>query len=664
MAQTIRAAGNWFKDEHGRTLHLRGVNLGGSSKVPTLPNGATHLRENFFDHRNVSFIGRPFPLNEADEHFKRLKAWGLTFLRLLVTWEAIEHTGPGSYDEAYLDYIRAIAQKAREHGFTLFIDPHQDVWSRFTGGDGAPGWTLDAVGLDMRHFRETGAAIVHQTHGDPFPRMIWPTNYTKLAAATMFTLFFAGNDFAPATKIDGIPAQEYLQAHYINAIKQVAARLCDLPNVIGYDTLNEPSRGYIGLPDLNHHNTQLMLGQMPTPLEGMLLGAGYTQDVTEYAMTVLGAQARGIHRINPHGQRAWLDGYNCVWQANGVWAVDDNGQPCLLRPHHFAMVRRRPINFLADYLRPFANRYASAIREVHPDALIFVEPDVLGDEEGLHWDTDDAQDIVYAPHWYDGLTLFSKQFRPWFGVNLATMRPILGSDAVRHSFVQQINHHKTEADAIPGGAPVVIGETGIPYDMNQRKAYKTRDYTSQIQAMDATMNALEANLVNFTLWNYTSDNSHMRGDLWNGEDLSIYSPEDRSDPTNINSGGRALEAVVRPYASAIAGTPVKMQYNVETGVFNFAFWHDNASTAPTEFFIPDYQYPTGYHVEVSDGMYEMDRANQRLIYRHTDKNIPHWVRVSPTPQRRVIADERPVLGILLVLGVLFVLWRLLRGRKK
>ncbi|HVU11201.1 MAG TPA: cellulase family glycosylhydrolase, partial [Phototrophicaceae bacterium] len=132
--------GLWLKDSDGRTRILRGVNLGGSTKVPFKPDGATYISDHFYDHRTVSFVGRPFPLAEADEHFRRLRAWGITFLRFLITWEAIEHAGPGIYDTDYLDYLHSVIKIAADYGIEVFIDPHEDVWSRWTGGDGAPGW--------------------------------------------------------------------------------------------------------------------------------------------------------------------------------------------------------------------------------------------------------------------------------------------------------------------------------------------------------------------------------------------------------------------------------------------------------------------------------------------------------------------------------------------
>ncbi len=126
-----------FRDDGGRTLMLRGVNVAGSSKVPSSPNGATHLREGFLDHRRVSFVGRPFPLEDAEEHFARLSGWGFTVLRLVVTWEAIEHAGPGIYDEEYLEYILQLVTLAGQRDLAVLVDPHQDMWSRFSGGDGA-----------------------------------------------------------------------------------------------------------------------------------------------------------------------------------------------------------------------------------------------------------------------------------------------------------------------------------------------------------------------------------------------------------------------------------------------------------------------------------------------------------------------------------------------
>jgi len=43
--------------------------LGGDAKF-LIPTGA-QFSVGLFQHREVSFIGRPFPIGEADEHFSR-----------------------------------------------------------------------------------------------------------------------------------------------------------------------------------------------------------------------------------------------------------------------------------------------------------------------------------------------------------------------------------------------------------------------------------------------------------------------------------------------------------------------------------------------------------------------------------------------------------------
>ncbi len=620
---TILIDGPCFKDESGRTLMLRGVNLGGSSKVPFSPDGATHISDRFFNHRDVSFVGRPFPLKEADEHFTRLRAWGFTFLRLLVTWEAIEHAGPGLYDEAYLEFIRAIVEKADEHGITLFIDPHQDVWSRFSGGDGAPGWTFEVVGLDIKEFKETGAAIVHQTHGDPFPRMIWPTNSGKLAAATMFTLFFGGNDFAPETKVEGVPVQDYLQRTYIEAMVQVAKKLSGLTNVIGYDTMNEPLPGYIGFEDLNAPGGMVKLGSSPSPFQSMLLGSGITQKIGTWKLGITGERKVGTELINSSGVTAWLPDRECVWRRNGVWDLDTNGRPKILRPHHFTKVRGRKIDFSDDYYRPFANRYAKAIRSVSPEAFIFIESEPR--HVSMKWGAKDAPNIVFAPHWYDGFVLFRKSFRSTLAVDFRTGKVIFGSKRIRRSFADQVASFKQTSEVSFAGVPTLIGEFGIPFDLKGRRAYHTGDYRDQIRAMDRSMQAMEDNLLSYTLWNYTADNTNARGDQWNGEDLSIFSRDQQTDPTDIHSGGRALEAVIRPYPRAIAGEPLRMAFDITKKTFFFEFHHDPEIAAPTEIFVPNYQYPEGYTIEVSDGSYETNTVSQTFVYHHSLSRDTHTI---------------------------------------
>lgn len=622
---TIRIDGGWCKDARGRRLLLRGVNLGGSSKVPFAPDGAAR-REVFFAHRDVSFVGRPFPLEEADEHFARLRAWGFTLLRFLVTWEAVEHAGPGIYDREYLDYLSAVVEKAGRHGLSLFIDPHQDTWSRFSGGDGAPGWTLEAVGFDVTRLDAAGAAVVPLVHSGPSPRMVWPTNNLKLAAATMFTLFFAGNDFAPLVSVEGRPVQDYLQDRYCAAVQRVAAHLRGLPHVIGYDTMNEPSPGYIGCPDLAVPPHELRLGEMPSPYQSMLLGEGYPQEVGVWELRITGFKRLGTRLLNPARERAWLPDRECIWRRHGVWEVATDGRPRLLRPDYFARVGGRAVDFSRDYLRPFACRFAAAIREVDPGAMIFLET-----APGLdlpEWRAEDPAGIVAAPHWYDVPVLMLKDYHPWLGADERARRPVIGP-WIRRSYARQLRDLRQEAFMRLRGAPTLIGECGIPFDLRGGRAFRTGDFSLAAKAMGRTLRAMDDALVSYTIWNYTADNTNARGDRWNDEDLSIFSRDQQTDPADIHSGGRALAAVIRPYAMATAGEPLRMTFDRRRRRFDFTFRHDPAVAGPTEFFIPHYQYPTGYRVEISDGRCEVDPGAQILRYYHTPGRDKHRVRVRP-----------------------------------
>ncbi|MBN2442095.1 MAG: cellulase family glycosylhydrolase [Spirochaetales bacterium] len=594
----------WFKDDSGRTLMLRGVNLSGSTKVPATPDGATHKKESLLHPGEVSFVNKPFPLDQADEHFSRLKSWGLTFLRFLVTWEAVEHKGPGMYDEDYLTYLESIMTKAADYGINVFIDPHNDMWSRWTGGDGAPGWTMDLLGMKLNRFHATGASVVHAYYRGTLPRMIWTTNQFKLGAATMFTLFFGGNDFAPHTTIEGEPVQEYLQGHYIDAMKQVALRLKNHKNVVGYETLNEPFEGFVGHKHLDKvKRTFLRIGENPTPFQSMISASGYQVEVPFYEMNGFVPKIRKHVLLNPEKETLWKDGYECIWKQNGVW-TDSSGTPCLLHPHYFYIRQGRKTDFEKDYLKPFMLRYLKAMRSVKPDTIIF-----LGSVPGTNrvdWSGQDGDNVVNADHWYDVKTLFFKKFTPWFTINTGNFFPSLGKKNVEKAFASQLGDIKSVSAVKMGNIPTLIGEVGLPFDMNERKAYISGDFSLHTYAMNLYMNALDSQLLNFTIWNYTPDNTNEHGDLWNEEDLSVFSLSQQDHKADINSGARALPGFCRPYARKVAGEPLFMRFHLPTRRFTFSFRPDPDITAPTEIFVPPFQYPHGFDVKVEEGTWEKD----------------------------------------------------------
>jgi hypothetical protein len=114
-----------FRDSHGRQVTLRGINVAGDAKFPSHPHQPSNIPDNFFDGDSVSFRQCPFPVEDAHIHFARLKRWGYNTIRYVFTWEAIEPSGPGVYDEEWIQHTISVLRAAREYGFYIFMDVSQ-----------------------------------------------------------------------------------------------------------------------------------------------------------------------------------------------------------------------------------------------------------------------------------------------------------------------------------------------------------------------------------------------------------------------------------------------------------------------------------------------------------------------------------------------------------
>lgn len=588
-ANNIRTEGTAFKDAQGRTLILRGVNLGGSSKIPFITSD---------DPSRVSYVGRPFPLADADEHFRRLKSWGLTTIRLVIVWEAVEHEGPGRYDQAYLNYLHQLVERGGRYGLNFIIDLHQDFYSRATGGDGAPYWTVTELGLAPDRTNEPGAVHEQPKRGPSY----WPPTAARFSVNTMDTLFWAGSDFAPGLKVDDVPVQDWLQGHYVAAIKQVALRLRDLDNVIGYDTYNEPNNGYIGVADLRAPDSYMQfVGRHAAP--NALLPS--------YWDLIQAASGFSPEKPTVPANRLWADGAEDIWRKYGVWNLV-NGKPKLLRPDYFAKINGQAPDF-TRFVAALQRRIGTEMAKVAPGALILQEP-AIGDPNNLALG---LPAVVAEPHWYDGVVLMSKRYEPnvtyaMKGWPSTEEERLTGRDAIQAEYLKRV-HDLIGLAHLMGGIPTLIGETGVPYDMNDKRAYKTGDFSDQATLAGLMYETLDETLASYLIWNYTADNTNAEGDHWSQEDFSIYSPDQRSNPADTNSGGRTLKQVVRPYPIATAGTPVSMSFDPASRVFEYCFGADPKVKAETVIFVPQYQYPRGYRVEVKNARYAMQPKRSRLL---------------------------------------------------
>jgi len=680
-----------FRDQAGRTLVLRGVNLADGK----FPRGQpTYHLESLENSESCSYINTFFTLPQsslttsspdadtngnfspvsattpardtpgdlpvdAHTHLTRLRYLGFNVLRIPVVWEALEHAGPGQYDDEYISYITALVKlcTSAPYNFRVVINPHQDLWSRFAGGSGAPQWTLHACGLDDRWFGETHASVRYaewpldekdgaKKNPKDIPPMMWTTNHNRLATMTVFALFFAGRVVAPkcTLRYDGGGSglengqrgqhegleniQDFLQRHYFAAYGRLMAALGDLP--FGYDSMNEPEPGYVDLQDLStiEREDTAKIGSTPTPIQGMRLGMGMEQEVDEYRLGKTGPHKAGKMTISPT-RGCWLTEEDprwvfvrnpewelgkCIWALHGVWDAKTGD---LLEKDYFYKAlpytsieatkkendSKGRLDFVSSYWQEYHRKWQAEIRRHSKTAIAFIQPTVFSPppprdpvEDG---NATDNRLLAYAPHYYDGLTVMHRHWHErWNADVVGLLRGHhktkvtglrLGKDNVRKGISTQLGFLANDTPDLP----TLIGEMGIPFNLDDGKAYRKSvdpttgqdnngttdgvkdtegagDYTDHVKALDAVMHGCDEHLLNYTLWAYSPINTHEWGDHWNGEDLSIYCAETGSFAGHAQLAGfRAAAAWCRPFVEVVSsvGKLVEMEFDVATSEF-------------------------------------------------------------------------------------------------
>lgn len=149
---------------------------------------------------------------------------GFNLVRLGVFWDGVEPK-PGVYDDAYLDKVAKVVEKAEQCGIYIMLDMHQDLYS-VKYGDGAPEWATLDEGLNH-----------------PENLTMWYEAYLSSQAIMKATDNFWANKEAS----DGVG----LIDHYAAMWEYIAKKFKGYSNIIGIEPMNEPYMGSIAAKAFN-----------------------------------------------------------------------------------------------------------------------------------------------------------------------------------------------------------------------------------------------------------------------------------------------------------------------------------------------------------------------------------------------------------------------------
>jgi len=466
----------------------------------------------------------------------------------------------------------------------------------------------------------------------------------SLDLARVYGAFFAGEKLFPGLRvkqcndvplpaditdckaITEIDVKEYLQDAYGAAWRQVAGQVADLPNVIGYDIMNEPNSNFIVLTAV-----------------AALLKTGTVEGARQTVVGMLGKETGDLLTdslialcILP----VFPDKPDAAATAEQQKAYEGAKQKILVEwgLDKLDVLAAAGMNtgFDKNWLQPFYERIGADIRKVDPKAVIFSEPtsnitSIAGGELGGMWDMSMTRPkglphVVYAPHYY-------ADAYPYLGFNMPP-RDFSVEEVRYRDYTTALKKVMAIAQFSMGNVPVVFGEFGTYFNFGGIDKSVASQYAVSSAMLDNYFEAFEQMFQSQMLWCYTPDNDKQYGDWWNKEDFSIQ---------GFDRKWRGESAWMRPFARALAGRPISTHYyspnhyfdphkGVVDPVREFEVSYQAKETrAPSEIYVPKLQYPDGFYVWTSDGTCHYDAATQTLSHlpANDEPGAEHWVRIAP-----------------------------------
>lgn len=182
-----------IRDSLGRERMFRGINV----------CIKTHSPERFL--KIMDKITEKQSKKNSEMSFESI---GANIIRFGITWAVVEPQR-GKYNEEVISAVRDFINLCGKKGIYVMLDMHQDLFSHYFHGDGAPEWAVKGK---------------YESHA---PFAIWAEGYFYMQGVqNAFYDFWSDSDS--------------LQTDFVKMWSHLTEELKDCSNIIGFDYLNEP----------------------------------------------------------------------------------------------------------------------------------------------------------------------------------------------------------------------------------------------------------------------------------------------------------------------------------------------------------------------------------------------------------------------------------------